>query len=426
MSEVTETIWSDDGNDVTFFRSGTQDRVAGFVERLRSTLPLLAGKLPGEKRGIDAVANARWLSREEYSGRLRDEAFRLFEKKHFIQDLSSGTTGEPVLRFNSWTDELSEQLLTRRCFELLDMGPNDKVVCLEIGAPEISCFYFRAMAELGVRDRCFLHVSTDFLSSIEPLEKLDPTIILTVPGVLARCGPRFFEMYDGQRASALRAVIHYAEPLSDDLRRRLDDLGVESYSFYGTTELGGTANECREHNGLHIMDDWIMPSLRNVERRGPGRYVGEIGWTAMHYEAQPLLKYAVGDIIEIDTNPCACGHPGVLMRFEQRIHDVVSVYGLKFSFKSIERALAEVLGADPLVQLVLEDAPGGMDMTVQVCRDYDIDEKKIIDSLYDVFEFDEMLEMGYVTVKVENVDRSCFDQRKMRRVVDNRSATPYG
>lgn len=422
----TEILWSEDKQDITFFNGGAAKRIERFVERARSTLPIYNEKLPKNFKGIQAIANSQWLSREEYQGPLRDQAFRLLERKHFIQDLSSGTTGDPVLRYNSWTDELSEQLMTRRVFEMLDMGPDDRVVCLEIGAPEISAFYFRAMAELGVRDRCFLHVSTDFLSSVEPLEKIDPTVILTVPGVIARCGPRFFEMYNKNRKRSLRAVIHYAEPLSRSLRQKLLDIGVESFSFYGTTELGGAAGECKEHDGMHILDDWILPSLRNVEEVSPGRFRGEIGWTAMHYEAQPLIKYAVGDIVDIDTNPCPCGHTGVRMYFQERVHDLICVYGLKFGFKPIEKALSEALKVDdPLVQVVLTDAPKGMDMTVRVCRDHDVDEEKIIDSLYKVFEFDEMLEMGYVTVKVELVDRSYFDQRKLRRVLDKRSDTPY-
>ncbi len=424
MSEnSSELIWSNDKREVTFYRRGVESRIEGFIERVRRTLPVLGGKLPADKSGVEALANAEWLSREEYSGIFRDQAFKLVENKHFIQDVSSGTTGEPVIRYHAWTDELSEQLMTRRCFELLDMGPDDRLVVLEIGAPDIATFYFRAFAELGVRDRCFLHVSTDFLGSIEPLERLDPTIILTVPGVLARCWPRFAEMYDGKRERSLRAVIHYAEPLSDDLRAKLD---VGSYSFYGTTELGGTASECHEHRGMHVMDDWILPTLREVKESSPGVYTGEVGWTTMHYSAMPLQKYAVGDQVRIDTNPCPCGYPGVLMTFLQRTHDVVSVYGLKFSFKSIERALSEVLGPDPLVQLLLDDVPEGTAMTVQVCRDHEVEAQKVTDALYEVFEFDEMLEMGYLTVKVERVDRSCFDQRKLRRVVDRRSDTPYG
>lgn len=427
MHNGTNIIWSDDKQDVTFVRAGIEGRVERFVERIRDTLPIYADeKLPQGHNGFEALANARWLSREEYQGPLRDQAFVQLEGRHFIQDLSSGTTGDPVVRFHGWSDELSEQLLTRRSFELLDMGPEDRVVCLEIGAPEISAFYFRAMAELGVKDRCYLHVSTDFLRSVEPLEKIDPTIILTVPGVIARCGPRFFEIYDGKRPRSLRAAIHYAEPLSKSLRDRLSAVGVESFSFYGTTELGGAASECKQHDGLHVMDDWILPSLRNAEEVSEGRYRGEIGWTTMHYGAHPLLKYAVGDIIEIDTNPCACGAPGVRMHFVQRTHDLVCVYGLKFGFKPIEAALSKALGIDdPLVQLVLNDAPKGMAMTVRICRDHSADESKIIDGLYEVFEFDEMLDMGYVTLDIELVDRAYFDERKLRPVLDLRSDAPY-
>jgi phenylacetate-coenzyme A ligase PaaK-like adenylate-forming protein len=402
---TSKIIRSADGRDLTFYREGAEARIQRFVDRVRAELPLLAGKLAPEGDGIEAVASSGWLTREEYSGPLRDQAFELLQSRHFIQDLSSGTTGEPVVRYHAWADELGEQLMTRRCFELLGMGAEDRVACLEIGAPEISTFYFRAMAELGVRDRCFLHVSTDFQRSIEPLEGLNPTIILTVPGVLARCAPRFFEIYDGRRERAI---------------------GVGSYSFYGTTEIGGAACECRLHRGLHVMDDWILPTLRDARELRPGVFEGEVGWTAMHYSAMPLLKYEVGDVVEIDSNPCECGAPGVRLSFEQRTHDVVSVYGLKFGFTSIERALIDVLGEDPLVQLVLEDAPEGMSMKVRVCRDHLVEESKIIDALYEVFEFDEMLDMGYLKVTVEQVERSCFDQRKLRRVIDLRSATPFG
>ena len=426
MPQETRIIWSDDGKEITFARADLERRVERFVDRVRASLPIYVEKLPEGKDGLEAIANAAWLSREEYSGALRDQAFLLLGRKHFIQDLSSGTTGEPVIRYNTWSDELGEQMLTRRVFELLGVGPEDRTIVLEIGAPEIATFYFRAYSELGVRDRGFLQVSTDFFGSIEPLERLDPTVILTVPSILARCGPRFFEIYDGQRDRSLRAVITYAEPLGDGLRQRLLDVGVEAFSFYGTTELGGTAGECDQHDGLHVQDDWILPTLRDPEEVAPGRYRGEVGWTAMHYEAQPLIKYAVGDVIEIDTNACPCGRPGVRMHFDRRVRDLICVYGLKFSFAPVEAALAKALDeTEPLVQLVLTDAPKGMVMTVRVCRDHEIQEQKIIEALCWVFEFDEMMEMGYLSVEIEPVDRAYFDTRKLRRVLDERSDDPF-
>lgn len=435
ISPSTTLVRSRDGRDVTFLRAGpeVEARVERFVKRLRSTLPIYgATKLPKRRTGLAALANAEWLTREEYQGPLRDQAFELIERRHFVQDLSSGTTGEPVVRFNTWSDELAEQLMTRRCFGLFGLGPGDRVVCLEIGAPEISAFYFRAMAELGVADRSYLHVSTDFFGSIEPLRGLDPTCILTVPGVLARCAPRFFDLYGGggelkrRRKRALKKAVFYAEPVSPALRARLASAGVESFSFYGTTELGGAAGECRCHDGLHVMDDWIFPTLRDAEEIAPGRFRGEVAWTAMHFEVQPLLKYAVGDVVEIDASPCACGAPGVRLHFVERTHDVVSVYGLKFGYRPIEAALVGALGVDePLVQLVLTDAPKGMAMRVKVCRDHNADEARVREALYRVFEIDEMLDMGYLEVSIEHVDRSHFEERKLRRVVDLRSDAPF-
>jgi phenylacetate-coenzyme A ligase PaaK-like adenylate-forming protein len=146
----------------------------------------------------------------------------------------------------------------------------------------------------------------------------------------------------------------------------------------------------------------------------------------MHFEALPLVKYAVGDIVEIDTAPCPCGARGVRLHFVERSHDVVSVYGLKFGYRPIEAALVAALGVDdPLVQLVLTDAPKGMAMTVKVCRDHDADEQRVRNALYAVFEIDEMLDMGYLSLSIEHVDRAYFDQRKLRRVLDLRSDVPF-
>ncbi len=115
------------------------------------------------------------------------------------------------------------------------------------------------------------------------------------------------------------------------------------------------------------------------------------------------------------------------MTFNRRTFDVVSVYGLKFSYQSIEAVLAEVLEVDePLVQLILTDSPKGMAITVEVCRDHIYDEKRIRDALYEVFELDEMLDMGYLTLSVRSVERACFAGRKLRRVIDKRSAAPFG
>jgi len=114
------------------------------------------------------------------------------------------------------------------------------------------------------------------------------------------------------------------------------------------------------------------------------------------------------------------------MEFAARTYDVVCVYGLKFPFKPIERALAKAIGeGDPLVQLVVDDAPKGMHLTVRVCRDYAIDNELIIDEPYKVLEIDEMLEMGFMEVAIEPVDRATFTTRKLRRVIDRRTHAPF-
>jgi phenylacetate-CoA ligase len=59
-----------------------------------------------------------------------------------------------------------------------------------------------------------------------------------------------------------------------------------------------------------------------------GGGIGEMVHTALEWEAAPSFRYALGDIIELNTEPCPCGMPGMRMKFIGRVDDLLIVKGV--------------------------------------------------------------------------------------------------
>lgn len=113
-------------------------------------------------------------------------------------------------------------------------------------------------------------------------------------------GPRDFP--------ALRALFVGGEPMSDARRRRIEEVwGVPVVEEYGSTETGSLAGECPERR-LHLWADRAIfevyqPETGRVRRDGAGQLVV----TPLFREAMPLLRYNLGDDVEVSYSPCGCG-----------------------------------------------------------------------------------------------------------------------
>ena len=126
---------------------------------------------------IDLLVKMAVATKSDYRDSLQHEAFHALQARPFISDYSSGSTDACVLRFSAVSEELAEQEITETVFRRADMGAGDRFVCLEVGAPEIYDFYFRAARNLGAVQTTYIKVTPDYSASFEPLLRLDPTVI---------------------------------------------------------------------------------------------------------------------------------------------------------------------------------------------------------------------------------------------------------
>ena len=101
----------------------------------------------------------------------------------------------------------------------------------------------------------------------------------------------------------VRCAIAAAEPLFDDVRRRIAEaLGVPLANTYGSREFMSIAAECECRDGLHVHAENLV-----VETREEHGEPSEILITDLHNFGMPFVRYESGDLGRVTDGPCRCG-----------------------------------------------------------------------------------------------------------------------
>ena len=108
---------------------------------------------------------------------------------------------------------------------------------------------------------------------INLIEDLKPTIICSTPSYALNIGEKMRELGLDPRKSSLKIGIFGAEPWSEEMRSKLEELfDIRACDIYGLSEVvgPGVAIECYEaQNGLHIAEDHFFVEVINPETLEP-------------------------------------------------------------------------------------------------------------------------------------------------------------
>ena len=86
------------------------------------------------------------------------------------------------------------------------------------------------------------------------------------------------------------------------------------FEKYGSFEVGVSACECSQHNGMHLFPDGVYFEFINAEgeHAKPGEIANIIVTDLFNY-GFPLLRYKIGDVGVSSADKCPCGSPLPLM-----------------------------------------------------------------------------------------------------------------
>ncbi|MGR3791013.1 phenylacetate--CoA ligase family protein [Flavobacterium sp. TN-1] len=139
---------------------------------------------------------------------------------------------------------------------------------------------------------------------------------------------------------------------------------VPLYSTYASTEMSTAFTECKEFQGGHHHPELIITEVLDECNNPVTEGSGELVITTLGIEGMPLLRFQTGDIVQLHTQPCACG------RNTQRVGPVIgrkqhmikykgttlyppAMHDLMTCFESIKSHLIEIstndLGTDEII-----------------------------------------------------------------------------
>ena len=187
------------------------------------------------------------------------------------------------------------------------------------------------------------------------IKDLQPDILTCTPSYAIRLGEA---LADAGVRPALTAGIFGAEPWTNELRARLNDLlGLSALDIYGLSEIigPGVASECVvAADGLHVNEDHFLVETVDPLTGLPvaDGELGELVFTTVTKEALPLLRYRTGDIASLRRGPCACGRTLARMsKVAGRKDDMLVIRGVNVYPSEVERVLLghEALASDYLL-----------------------------------------------------------------------------
>ena len=336
-------------------------------------------------------------------------------------ETSSGTTGPRKRRFISQEDDLADHELLAEMFRVCGVAASDRVACIDTDPVHLMASFSRAFDLLGA-ESYMLCAGPDLHRGLECLPALAPSILVTVPSILEGAIGPLCRMYADASLHRPDKIIYVGEQLSDSVRRRLEAcLGIEVFGYYGASETSALGIECPAHDGVHLFTD---RNIFEVVPSSPGSASGEIVVTTLLQKTLPLLRYRLGDLIEVRDGHCPCGRSFPRVRVRGKAGDFVSVLGSKLGYQPVLNAVYDGSEQPGPMQLLLT-REASEKLTILLPESMRRRSSRIIDSLLSSEpDLDFLVESKYLEVELSFVDTGYFHaSRKRARVVDRRRSS---
>ncbi len=225
---------------------------------------------------------------------------------------TSGSTGQPV--------ELLSTAVTRHFFQALTLREhlwhrrNLKTKLVSIRPDRERKLSGRTASNWGAPTAWLFDTGPSaFLHSSEPLSRQMDWLLEQQPGYLLSMPSNLKALAEGLQERntpphSLIGVRTYGETLQPTVREMLtQQWQVPVVDMYSSVEIGYIALQCPLHQHYHLQSEALYTEV--VDDDGKPCQPGEVGRlliTPLHNFASPLLRYEIGDYVEVG-EPCPCG-----------------------------------------------------------------------------------------------------------------------
>lgn len=264
---------------------------------------------------------------EVHLGELRRDELYLGRYRVTSTGGSTGTRGVFVAGPEEWREYLAGLLRINEYMGLRPRLPRRRRVAIIAAAHSLHVTY-RMSKSLDVAAHCVLRLdaTTPVDDLVEPLNRHQPEFLYSYPSVLALLA---IEQAEGRLRVAPSTIVSSGETHTEDIQRTVRAVwDVGWFQIYGTTEAPFLGAHCSRHSGLHLFEDHTIVEVVDEHDRlvAPGQPGHRLLVTNLVNHTLPLIRYAVSDMVTLDTQPCPCGRPFRLLRsIEGRNDDIIRV-----------------------------------------------------------------------------------------------------
>ena len=193
------------------------------------------------------------------------------------------------------------------------------------------------------------------------MQDFGTTALTVTPSFLMHIHEVGVEMGVDFKKLNLKTAVLGAEFWTESMRDKIQEgFGVKACDIYGLSEIigPGVACECHEaRHGLHVNEDYFYPEIINP---GTGETLpigeeGELVFSNIANEGQPLLRYRTRDLTRLTLEPCQCGRTLIrMMKLTGRTDDLLIIRGVNFFPSQIESIILKHKGVTPNYLVVVE------------------------------------------------------------------------
>jgi len=353
------------------------ERLKATVKRVYENVPMYRDRMkakgvePGDIRTVDDLKKLPFTDKPD----LRDQfPYGLFaeplEKIVRVQG-SSGTTGMPIIAgytqrdIDIWTEAMARTMTAA--------GADSKDII------QVAYGYGLFTGGLGAHQgagrigaMAVPMSSGNTTRQINMMRALGTTVLCCTPSYALHVGETIREMGIPLSEFRLKAGAFGAEPWSDNIRVRIEELlGIDALDIYGLTEITGpgVSFECLMKHGMHVNEDHFIPEIIDPDTLEPLPYGerGELVFSTITKEGMPMLRYRTHDLCRLHAEPCECGRTLVRMdRILGRTDDMLIIRGVNVFPSQVETVLTSISGATPHFLMVVERAGSADQLEIQV------------------------------------------------------------
>ena len=228
---------------------------------------------------------------------------------------TSGTTGDPVIIWQTEADLLRLANNEQLAFMAAGIGASDRVL---IGAALDRVFmaglaYFLGLRQIGAAAIRAGSGQPELVAEL--IRQQRPNTLVGVPSLLLRVAQQFQQRGEDPSQLGIDKLICIGEPIRND-NLSLSPLGealqsswaAQVLGTYASTEMATAFADCSSGCGGHLLPELVVVEI--VDNSGsvlPHGETGEVVVTPLGIEGTPLLRYRTGDIARLHFDPCSCG-----------------------------------------------------------------------------------------------------------------------